>query len=74
MSWLAALLKREPAMAAAIVSAAVALAAAFGFRWSTSVVGGILAVLTLALGAVVRSRVSPVVPEAKAAAGEHAAP
>jgi hypothetical protein len=74
VTWLTGFLKREPAMAAAIVSAVVALAAAFGFRWSAYVVGGILAVLTLVLGAVVRSRVSPVVPEAKEAAGEHAAP
>ena len=61
-------------MSAGIVAAVVALAAAFGFSLSAPVVGSILAALTLVLGAVVRSRVSPVAPKAKATAAEHAAP
>jgi hypothetical protein len=55
-------------MSAGIVSAVVALAAAFGFRLSASVAGGVLAALTLLLSALVRSRVVPVTPAPK---GEH---
>ena len=72
MAWLTAFLKREPAMSAGIVSAVVALASAFGFRLSASVVGGVLAALTLILSALVRSRVSPS-PRAPAKPPEHAA-
>jgi len=73
MRTLAALLKREPAMASGIVTAVVALAAAFGFRWSASTVGSVLAVVTLVLSAVVRQHVTPAPPRPRPA-GEHAAP
>jgi putative effector of murein hydrolase LrgA (UPF0299 family) len=71
VSWLTGFLRREPAMSAGITSAVVALAAAFGLSLPADVVGGVLAVLTLALGAVVRSRVTPVKAAVK---GEHEAP
>jgi hypothetical protein len=66
--WLAAVLKREPAMAAGITTAIVTLAAVFGLDWAATVVGPVVAVVTLMLSAVVRSRVTP----AKPAAPEHA--
>jgi hypothetical protein len=74
MKTLAALLKREPAMAAGIASAVVALAAAFGFRWPASVVGAVLAGVALLLGLLVRSQVTPVPARPKPAEGQHAAP
>ena len=54
------LVKQEPVVSAGLVSAVVALAAAFGFHWSAAVVGPVLAGLSLVLSAVVRSRVTPV--------------
>jgi hypothetical protein len=54
------LLKSEPAVSAGLVAAVVSLAAAFGLHWSAPVVGAILAVLSLALSVIVRSRVTPV--------------
>lgn len=64
------LLKREPAVSAAVVSDIVALASALGFHLSATVVGIVVAAVTAVLGVVVRSQVTPVKPQRE---GEHAA-
>ena len=64
-------IKTEPVVAAAVVNAAVALLAIYGFRISAGVVGIVVPVLSIALGFLARSRVTPVPPAPPA---EHAAP
>lgn len=67
------LIRQEPAVSAGTVAAVVSVAAAFGFRWSAGVVGAVLAVLSLVLSVIVRSRVTPVSPP-EAPAGPGGAP
>ena len=62
------IVQQEPAVSGGIAAAVVSLAAGFGFHWSAGVVGTVLAVLSLALSVIVRSKVTPVAaPEPPAA-------
>lgn len=65
-------LKQEPAVSSGVVAAVVALAAVFGLHLSPDVVGPVLAGLSLLLGVIVRSRVTPVTAPHQPP-GEHAA-
>lgn len=55
-------LRGEPVAAAALAQAIVAVALVFGFRVPADVVGAIVPVLSVVLGLLARSRVSPVAP------------
>jgi hypothetical protein len=51
---------REPAMVAAFIGAVIALAISFGLDLTEEQVGGIMAVVSLGLGLITRSQVTPV--------------
>ncbi len=51
---------REPAMLLALVQAVLALVVAFGLKLAPDQIGAILAVTSVVLGLITRSRVSPV--------------
>ena len=59
MSALVARLKAEPALVVAFVGALIALFTAFGLKLSPEQIGGVMAVVSAALGFVTRSQVSP---------------
>jgi hypothetical protein len=51
---------REPAMVVALIEAIIVLLLTFGLTLSAPQIGAILAVVTLALGIITRSQVTPV--------------
>jgi hypothetical protein len=58
MSGLSTLWGRQPAMIVALVQAVIVLGVAFGLNLSADQIGGILALVAIALGLVTRSQVS----------------
>ena len=60
-------IKAEPAVVISFVGALLALAVAFGFHLTADQTAALMAVVTLAVGFVTRSQVSPVVLEPPAA-------
>lgn len=59
MSGLGTLWGREPAMVVAFVGAVIALAVSFGLNLTDQQVGAIIALVTIVLGLITRSQVSP---------------
>lgn len=54
------LLNSEPVMVKELIAAAIALGVAFGLQLSPEQQGSIMAFVTISLGLVARSRVSPI--------------
>lgn len=54
------LLRQEPVIAAAVIQVAVAVAGAYGFGVSASVLAAVLSAMLAVLGVAVRQRVTPV--------------